>query len=252
MKEFLLLRCYRGSISHGMYEGRKSIDDVDMMDVIAQPLDDYLMKKEYGSRGTKELKNGDTDLVTYEVSKYFYMLKKNNPNIITLLFADPENIVEISPVFGVVYNMAGDFICERFFKSLVGYARAQRKKMVSAQKYQGYMGKKRKEMVDKYGYDTKNASHLIRLLRMGKEYIEHGTIFTNRVYIDADELLDIKHGKWDLRLILQHAQSLEDFILVNETKMTLKKKEEVDKLVDDLHRDLIREVFNIDEKQLHL
>lgn len=33
------------------------------------------------------------------------------------------------------------------------------------------MGEKRKQLVAKHGYDTKNASHLIRLLRMGMEFL---------------------------------------------------------------------------------
>jgi predicted nucleotidyltransferase len=38
--------------------------------------------------------------------------------------------------------------------------------------FSGYMGEKRKAMVRKYQYDVKNAAHLIRLLRMGAEFIE--------------------------------------------------------------------------------
>jgi len=34
----------------------------------------------------------------------------------------------------------------------------------------GYMGKKRRELVMRVGYDAKNAAHLIRLLRMGIEF----------------------------------------------------------------------------------
>ena len=40
--------------------------------------------------------------------------------------------------------------------------------------FSGYMGEKRKAMVRKYQYDVKNAAHLIRLLRMGAEFLESG------------------------------------------------------------------------------
>src|SRR5687767_9225547 len=63
--------------------------------------------------------------------------------------------------------------------------------------FSGYMGEKRKAMVRKYQYDVKNAAHLIRLLRMGAEFIESGTLQVFRT-ADADELKVIKRGGWSL------------------------------------------------------
>jgi hypothetical protein len=48
------------------------------------------------------------------------------------------------------------------------------------------MGEKRKAMVRKYQYDVKNAAHLIRLLRMGAEFIESGNLQVYRT-TDAEE-----------------------------------------------------------------
>lgn len=42
--------------------------------------------------------------------------------------------------------------------------------------FSGYMGEKRKAMVRKYQYDVKNAAHLIRLLRMGTEFLTTGEL----------------------------------------------------------------------------
>jgi predicted nucleotidyltransferase len=63
--------------------------------------------------------------------------------------------------------------------------------------FSGYMGEKRKAMVRKYQYDVKNAAHLIRLLRMGNEFIATGTLQVFRT-TDADELKVIKRGGWTL------------------------------------------------------
>jgi hypothetical protein len=77
---------------------------------------------------------------------------------------------------------------------------------MTALAYQGYMGEKRKQLVDKFGYDTKNASHLIRLLRMAIEFLGDGDlqVFRN----DAYELLQIKRGEWALEKIMQHSEDL--------------------------------------------
>lgn len=60
----------------------------------------------------------------------------------------------------------------------------------------GYMGDKRKQLVLKHGYDSKNAAHLIRLLRMCVEFMKTGEMIVWRP--DFKELLDIKKGLWSL------------------------------------------------------
>ncbi len=70
----------------------------------------------------------------------------------------------------------------------------------------GYMGKKRRELVRRVGYDAKNAAHLIRLLRMGIEFLIEGTIYVERA--DAPELLDIKRGAWSLEKVKTEAERL--------------------------------------------
>lgn len=75
------------------------------------------------------------------------------------------------------------------------------------QHFSGYMGEKRKSMVRQFEYDVKNAAHLIRLLRMGKEFLETGILQVYRT-ADADELRDIKQGKWTLEQVKFEAESL--------------------------------------------
>ena len=73
--------------------------------------------------------------------------------------------------------------------------------------FSGYMGEKRKAMVRKYQYDVKNAAHLIRLLRMGAEFLETGRLQVFREG-DADELKRIKRGAWTLEQVKVEAERL--------------------------------------------
>jgi uncharacterized protein len=70
----------------------------------------------------------------------------------------------------------------------------------------GYMGQKRRELVRRVGYDAKNAAHLIRLLRMGIEFLTEGTLHVERA--DAIELLDIKRGAWPPEKVKTEAERL--------------------------------------------
>ncbi len=73
--------------------------------------------------------------------------------------------------------------------------------------FSGYMGEKRKAIVRKYQYDVKNAAHLIRLLRMGIEFLETGELRVFRA-MDAEELKQIKRGGWTLEQVKAEAEML--------------------------------------------
>jgi hypothetical protein len=65
----------------------------------------------------------------------------------------------------------------------------------------------RKTLITKHGYDTKFASHLIRLLLEGKELINTGEIIFPLSY--RQTILDIKQGKWTIKEVLDYADLLE-------------------------------------------
>jgi len=59
-----------------------------------------------------------------------------------------------------------------------------------------HRNKKRAALEEKYGYDSKHAMHLIRILRMGAEILEQGKVNVDRTDIDAEELKAIRDGAW--------------------------------------------------------
>lgn len=69
-----------------------------------------------------------------------------------------------------------------------------------------YMGKKRKDLAEKFGYDPKAAAHSIRLLRMGIEFLIEGKLNVFRE--DSSLLLEIKRGQWELEEIHEEAKRL--------------------------------------------
>ncbi len=58
-----------------------------------------------------------------------------------------------------------------------------------------------------FGYDTKHAQHLVRLLRMGLEILRSGTVHVHRH--DREELLAIRAGSWSYDALLAHAEALQ-------------------------------------------
>jgi uncharacterized protein len=207
---YCILHAYRGSIAHGMYEppaNPLSIDDRDTMAICVPPPSYYLGLDTYGSRGTVEIKQGEWDIVIYEARKAIGMLLQGNPNILSMLWLPSSGYIETSPAGALLVATRDAFLGRHVYQSFVGYAKGQFHKMTHGSKL-GYMGEKRMAIVERFGYDTKNAAHLIRLLRMGIECLRDGEMRVNRGGLDATELLDIKHGEWTLEDVQEEARRL--------------------------------------------
>jgi len=70
--------------------------------------------------------------------------------------------------------------------------------------------KKRATLEEKFGYDTKHASHLVRLMRMGKEILTDGKVIVFRP--DREELKEIRNGAWPYDRIEEYANQTEQEI----------------------------------------
>ena len=68
----------------------------------------------------------------------------------------------------------------------------------------------RSELEEKYGYDTKHAMHLVRLLRMGLEILKHHEVIVRRP--DAEELLEIRNGSMTYEEIVKYAEYMDGLV----------------------------------------
>lgn len=202
LSERSILLAYRGSIAHGMHlppEQNDGFDDIDLISVYVPSLPSIIGLADYGAdRGALEVKLAPYDVVAYDVRKMIKMLAQANPNVLALLWTPRQHIISSNAYGERLIHDRDIFLTKRLFGSFVGYASNQLHRMTSAQAYQGYMGEKRRALVDQFGYDTKNAAHTVRLLRMACEALEGQGLIVDRTGLDADELIDIKRGRWPL------------------------------------------------------
>ena len=201
------LVCYRGSHSHGTFVPSNdplSIDDIDVFSVETPPITHYF--------GLDTWKGDDYwvdeyDIVEYPLAKYISLLSKGNPNCCMTLWLREEDYFLVSELGQELIDNRDIFIGKLpIFNAFLGYAHGQRKKMLAFQEYSGYMGAKRKNLVDQFGYDVKNAAHLIRLLVTLEDFLQTGDFYVYRR--DAAMLLDIKKGRWDKVDVLSVADEL--------------------------------------------
>lgn len=84
--------------------------------------------------------------------------------------------------------------------------RASLREWQQFQEWQRNRNPGRAELERRYGYDTKHAMHLLRLLRMAVEILSTGRVFVRRP--DADDLLAVRRGALPFDDLLAQADAL--------------------------------------------
>ena len=211
----LVLMAYRGSVAHNMYipnTDPNSVDDIDLMGVYMAPKEYYIglgnpidvdTKVDYRRAIDKFV--GKYDVVSYEFRKFVNMLLKSNPNVLGMLWLNENHYLKKTEAGQLLIDNRALFVSTLAYQSFTGYSYSQLKKIKHGSN-KGYMGEKRKELVKKFGFDPKMASHSIRLLRMGMEFLTTGELNVARE--DASQLLEIKRGEWTLEQVKNEAQRL--------------------------------------------
>lgn len=237
--DHVICAAYIGSKSHGTYvpsSDPDSIDDVDIFYIVVPPVNHTigLQKWEHW-----ELKKDELDVVMFSLDKFMRLLLKGNPNVLGLLWLREEDYIYKHPAFQKMIAARSIFSSKQSYNSFIGYAHDQLKRL-SHIAFKGYLGAKRKALVEKFGYDTKNAAHLIRLLRMGIEFLQTGKLNVFREK-DAEEIKSIKKGEWGVGQVEKEAEKL--FKVAHDAKVESKLLDDPDK--DKAQDLLIRTTYNV-------
>lgn len=207
----IILSGYRGSIAHNLHIPREKdhifgIDDKDFFEIYCYPIEYYLsLEGYYHSDEVKQTIENDEDAVAYELRKTFHLLMSCNPTVLLFLYNKPKHYLHVSQGGKILLKNRELFLAKKRIKeAFAGYANEQLKKIKHGV-YKGYMGEKRKKIVNLYGHDTKNAATLLRLLTQGKELLLTGELQVHRE-ADRDFLLDVKRGKYSLDKIQEMAK----------------------------------------------
>ena len=251
LEPYIILRGYRGSIAHNTYEESTTKDDKDIMGIFIPP-EEYLFgfkKIETIERMCDEKlsqkKTITWDIVYYSLPKYMFLLTKQNPNVLCLLWLSEKHYITKTSFGHRLIENRNRLLSKQVYDSFCGYARGQLHRMTHHGPT-GRMGAKRKELVDTFGYDVKNASHLIRLLKMGVEVLVTGELRVERP--DNNMLLEIKRGEWSLDKVQKEADRL--FQLLDEALIKSDLPNRIDpNFVNNLCTSIMMEYYKVHEDQ---
>lgn len=195
-----ILECVVGSTLHGT-NVQDGLEDLDLMAIVVErpqqfvgfnPRDTWVHRtKPDGVRSEA----GDTDLAVYGLRKYLGLALAGNPTILLALFA-PKEFVRRYDARGLqLQEMAPHIVSRRAFNPFRGYMHQQHERLMGTR---GQKNCTRPELVEKYGYDTKYASHIVRLGFQGEELLLTGRLTLPMQEDQRRVCVDIRNGKYSL------------------------------------------------------
>lgn len=149
---------------------------------------------------------------------------------------------DVGPMFNqdgsirkLVYEEVPDHLKKREPLMIVKYLSEEHK--LAKEKHRNYWiwkenrNASRHELEEKFGYDTKHAMHLVRLMRMAREILETGEVHVWRP--DHEELLAIRNGSLAYDDLIEWAENTDEYIRGEAyQKTSLPKKVDLDKATD--------------------
>lgn len=138
------------------------------------------------------------DLSIYNIVKYFQLCMENNPNMIDSLFTPTTSILHITAIGQMVRENRKMFLHKGAWHKFKGYAYSQVHKMKNKAPEEG---SKRRESIEKYGFDVKYAYHVVRLLDEVEQIMTEGDIDLQR---NREQLKSIRRGDWKEQDIIDY------------------------------------------------
>jgi predicted nucleotidyltransferase len=181
-----------------MYGTNTSESDDDIIGIFVEDTEYIIGRKkceqiEFLTNSTssgKRNKAGDKDYKFYSLTKWFQMAINNNPNVLELFFSPANCILYESDEWKRIRDNKNLFISLKSFHSFSGYAHSQGLRLeVKSGNNTG-----RKELQEKYGYDTKLFSHMLRLYYECRQLLKEEQI--TMPLPDRVEILQYKRGEY--------------------------------------------------------
>ena len=146
---------------------------------------------------------GDLDLVVYSLRKWCRLALAGNPTVLLLLYAQPITATEMGEQ---LRGLAGCFSSRLAGKAFLSYLHAQRQRLTGER---GQKNVNRRDLAERFGYDTKYASHMLRLGYQGVEFMETGALQLPMRDPERARVLAVRAGLATLQEVLTETGDVE-------------------------------------------
>lgn len=183
-------------------------------------------------------KGREYDISIYSIIKFFRLCMENNPNIIDSLFVPRRCILYTTPIGELVRENRKLFLHKGAWHKFKGYAYSQVHKMNT----KNPIGKRR-DIIEKYGYDVKFAYHVVRLLNEVEQILTEADLDLER---NREQLKAIRRGDWSQEKISEYFEQKENELESLYTKSELPHIPDIAKIQELLLECLQRHYGNLD------
>ena len=135
------------------------------------------------------------DITIYGITKFFQLCMENNPNMVDALFLPRHCITHSTEIYEHVRSQRKLFLHKGSWHKFRGYAYSQLSKIKNQT---NASNPKRAAAIEKFGFDTKFAYHVIRLLLQVEQILTEGNLELDR---NAKVLRSVRDGEWSLERI---------------------------------------------------
>lgn len=153
------------------------------------------------------------DFKVFSIVKFIKLLRDGNPNMIDTLYTDRDCILYSTPIAEMIRAKRGLFLSKLCVPKFRGYAYAELKNIHNKKTGQ------RKELVEKFGFDTKNAGHVVRLLLECEQILLDQHLELRR---DKEFIKNVRAGNWSLEQVQEFFTSKEQYLVDLEQKSKLR------------------------------
>lgn len=130
-----------------------------------------------------------SDWTIYSIVKYFDLCMGCNPNVLNSIFTPRHCVIHSTQISELVRENRRIFLSKKAWHTHKGYAYAQQSKMKS----KNFENEQRKKDVEIYGFSTKFAYHLVRLLLEVEQILLTGDV---DLQLNGELYKSIRRGEW--------------------------------------------------------
>ncbi len=196
----IILEVVVGSTVHGCAVN-DGLEDLDLLAVGVEPPKKILgfhpedVRVERTKPQGVRSEAGDIDRTVYGLRKFLSLALKGNPTILLAFFVPPE-FTKLQTEGGLqLQALAGSIVSQQCFQPFRGYMKQQHERLLGLR---GQRNVTRPELVAAHGYDTKYASHIVRLGFQGEELLRTGRLTLPMPVEQRGLVVDIRKGRYTL------------------------------------------------------
>ena len=219
-----IFRCVTGSLLHGLSDGSGDRDEtgicveppeyvIGLKRIVLPDTGHRVAFEQYIYRSQPDGVRsgpGDLDYTCYSLRKFMQLVLDGNPAALQLLFIPPEYVIMTSALWEQMQAFTGLFLSRLAGNRFIGYMQKQRASMLSRD------GKGRNvtrpELVERYGWDVKYGSHLIRVGCQGAELVGTGRLTLPMPARQRELVRSIRAGRLTMQQVLDLSESQEEEI----------------------------------------